>query len=184
MRTSRGSCASAFRAVHAASALSERTIAALAAAKARGQALGNPKLAEARAIANANDTAGAEAFADGVAPAIREAQAAGAKTLRQIAAALNHRGIGTAGRKVGAAGGRERASTDRVSARADAPGEKDDRGNYGMGRREGSVHSGRLKILEEKSRADAQNSGDIEQVRPSNLIDSRLPQHNFYERHC
>ena len=41
--------------------ISERTIAALAAAKARGQALGNPKLAEARAIANANHTAGADA---------------------------------------------------------------------------------------------------------------------------
>ena len=38
----------------------------------------------------------ADAFADSVAPAIREAQAAGAKTLRQIAAALNGRGIGTA----------------------------------------------------------------------------------------
>ena len=76
--------------------ISERTIAALAAAKARGQALGNPKLAEARAIANANHTASADTFADSVAPAIREAQAAGAKTLRQIAAALNGRGIGTA----------------------------------------------------------------------------------------
>ena len=76
--------------------ISERTIAALAAAKARGQALGNPKLAEARAIANANHTAGADAFADSVASAIREAQAVGAKTLRQIAAALNGRGIGTA----------------------------------------------------------------------------------------
>jgi len=64
--------------------ISERTIAALAAA------------AEARAIANANHTAGADAFADSVAPAIREAQAAGPKTLRQIAAALNGRGIGTA----------------------------------------------------------------------------------------
>jgi DNA invertase Pin-like site-specific DNA recombinase len=81
------------RAVHAAPArgprqrerkvISERTIAALAAA-------------EARAIANANHTAGADAFADSVAPAIREAQAAGAKTLRQIAAALNGRGIATA----------------------------------------------------------------------------------------
>ena len=55
-----------------------------------------PKLAEARAIANANPTAGADAFADSVAPAIREARAAGAKTLREIAAALNGRGIATA----------------------------------------------------------------------------------------
>ena len=95
--------------------ISERTIAALAAAKARGQALGNPKLAEARAIANANHTAGADAFADSVAPAIREAQAAGAKTLRQIAAALNGRGIGTArGGKWEADDGGERASADRV----------------------------------------------------------------------
>ena len=57
--------------------ISERTIAALA--KARGQALGTLKLAEARAIANPNHTAGADAFADSVAPAIRETQAAGAK---------------------------------------------------------------------------------------------------------
>ena len=34
----------------------------------RGQALGNPKLAEARAIANANHTAGADAFADSARP--------------------------------------------------------------------------------------------------------------------
>ncbi len=76
--------------------ISQRTKAALAAAKARGQALGNPRLSEARAIANATRTAGADAFAATVAPAIREAQAAGAKSLRQIAAALNARGIATA----------------------------------------------------------------------------------------
>jgi hypothetical protein len=58
---------------HERKVISERAIAALAAAKARGQALGNPKLAEARAIANANHIAGAEAFADSVAPAIRGA---------------------------------------------------------------------------------------------------------------
>ncbi len=76
--------------------ISQRTKAALAAAKARGQALGNPRLAEARAIANAAHKAGADAHADIVVPAIREAQAAGAKSLRQIAAALNARGIATA----------------------------------------------------------------------------------------
>jgi hypothetical protein len=47
-------------------------------------------------IANANHSAGADAFTDSVAPAIREAQAAGPKTLRQIAVAMNGRGIGTA----------------------------------------------------------------------------------------
>src|SRR5271157_5195513 len=76
--------------------ISQRTKAALAAAKARGQALGNPRLSEARAIANAAHKAGSDTFADRVAPAIREAQAAGAKSLRQIAAALNGRGIPTA----------------------------------------------------------------------------------------
>ena len=39
--------------------------------------------------------AGADAHADAVMPAIREAQAAGAKSLREIAAALNGRGIAT-----------------------------------------------------------------------------------------
>jgi hypothetical protein len=64
-------------------------------AKARGQALGNPRLDEARAIANPNHTAVADAFADSVAPAIRKAQAVGATSLRDIAA-LNGRGIATA----------------------------------------------------------------------------------------
>ena len=76
--------------------ISHRTKAALAAAKARGQALGNPRLAEARAVAHAALKAEASAHADAVMPAIREAQAVGAKSLRQIAAALNGRGIATA----------------------------------------------------------------------------------------
>jgi DNA invertase Pin-like site-specific DNA recombinase len=74
----------------------QRTRAALADAKARGQALGNPRLDEARAIANAAHKAGADADAAIVAPVIAEAKAAGAQSLRQIAAALNGRGIATA----------------------------------------------------------------------------------------
>jgi hypothetical protein len=58
--------------------------------------LGNPRLAEARAVANARHQAGADRFASTVAPVIREAQAAGAKSLRAIAAALNGRGVTTA----------------------------------------------------------------------------------------
>ena len=73
----------------------QRTRAALAAAKARGQTLGNPQLSEARAVVHAASRAGADAHADAVRPAIHEAQAAGAKSLREIAAALNARGIAT-----------------------------------------------------------------------------------------
>jgi hypothetical protein len=68
----------------------------LQAAKARGTRLGNPRLADARAAINARSQASADTFASALAPAIREAQAAGAKSLRQIAAALNTRGIATA----------------------------------------------------------------------------------------
>ena len=57
----------------------------IAAANARGQAPGGPRLAEARAIYHARLKAGAEAHADAVMPMIREAQAAGAAADRGCA---------------------------------------------------------------------------------------------------
>lgn len=76
--------------------ISDRTRAGLAAAKARGQRLGNPNIAAAAAVANEKKTALADAHAAKVAPYIAEAKAAGATTLREIAAALNARGVATA----------------------------------------------------------------------------------------
>ncbi|MHC2276935.1 DNA invertase Pin-like site-specific DNA recombinase [Bradyrhizobium diazoefficiens] len=76
--------------------ISTRTRQALSAAKARGVALGNPRLHVARKSAVEAVTTEAERFAANVLPIIREAQKAGANTLRQIADALNARGIPTA----------------------------------------------------------------------------------------
>jgi DNA invertase Pin-like site-specific DNA recombinase len=75
--------------------ISERTKAGLAAAKARGTVLGNPRLAEARRPSLVAQKAAATAFAAEVAPVIREAQAAGATTLRALVAALTARGFRT-----------------------------------------------------------------------------------------
>jgi DNA invertase Pin-like site-specific DNA recombinase len=78
------------------SLISTRTRQALAAAKERGVALGNPHLSMARKAALVSVTGEADRFASNVLPIIREAQRAGATTLREIAAALNARGVGTA----------------------------------------------------------------------------------------
>jgi hypothetical protein len=56
---------------------------ALAAAKARGVTLGNPKLSVARKSALEAVTTKADRFAANVLPIIREAQKAGAATLRE-----------------------------------------------------------------------------------------------------
>ncbi|MBR1300066.1 recombinase family protein [Bradyrhizobium sp. AUGA SZCCT0042] len=76
--------------------ISTRTRQALAAAKARGVTLGNPRLHVARKTAVETVTSSADKFAANVLPIIREAQKAGATTLRDIASALNARGVATA----------------------------------------------------------------------------------------
>jgi len=76
--------------------ISTRTRQALSAAKDRGVALGNPRLHLARRSAVEAVKTEADRYAANVLPIIREAQKAGASTLRQIADALNARGIPTA----------------------------------------------------------------------------------------
>jgi DNA invertase Pin-like site-specific DNA recombinase len=76
--------------------ISARTRSALQAAKARGVVLGGPKLHEARKAAQASIKTNADKYAANVLPIIREAQRAGATTLRAIAKVLNARGIATA----------------------------------------------------------------------------------------
>jgi DNA invertase Pin-like site-specific DNA recombinase len=76
--------------------ISQRTKAALAAAKARGVRLGGPKLAIATKLGNAGNRAAADRFAANVAPVIQQIRASGATSLRAIAAALNARGVATA----------------------------------------------------------------------------------------
>jgi hypothetical protein len=74
--------------------LSESTDAA--GRKARGVTLGNPRLRVARKSAVDAVKSEADRYAANVLPIIREAQKAGARTLREIAEALNARGIATA----------------------------------------------------------------------------------------
>ena len=75
--------------------ISARTKAALAAAKKRGKKLGGDRGAV-RAKAKAARAARANARAGDIGPTIRELQAAGATSLRAIAAGLSERGIPTA----------------------------------------------------------------------------------------
>jgi DNA invertase Pin-like site-specific DNA recombinase len=80
--------------------ISERTIAALQAAKARGVRLGNPNLSKAAAIGRAKLREVARERDANVLPVIREVQQAGAASHNAIAKKLNARNVPTArGRK-------------------------------------------------------------------------------------
>jgi len=76
--------------------ISERTRAALAAAKKRGQRLGNPSIAEAAKLGRAALKANARRFAINVRPIIDEIIRAGATSHNAIAAKLNERNVRTA----------------------------------------------------------------------------------------
>lgn len=75
--------------------ISQRTKAALAAAKVRGVVLGNPRIAEARASAAAAIRVKADLFAVNVVPLIKPLRDQG-MSLSVIAAALNARGVRSA----------------------------------------------------------------------------------------
>ena len=75
--------------------ISARTKEALAQAKAKGVRLGNPRLHEVRAKGSESTKAAADRFAANVLPLIQPLRAEG-KSLREIAKALNARGVPTA----------------------------------------------------------------------------------------
>jgi DNA invertase Pin-like site-specific DNA recombinase len=76
--------------------ISERTRAALQAAKARGKVLGNPNLAEAAKLGRAALQSNTRRFAANVRPIIDEIMRAGATSANAIAAKLNERNVRTA----------------------------------------------------------------------------------------
>lgn len=74
--------------------ISERTKAALAAKRAQGAVLGNPSnLSQAGHLGRAALIAGADDFAQRMAPVLKAVQSEGANTLRSVAEALNRRGV-------------------------------------------------------------------------------------------
>ena len=75
--------------------ISGRTKSALAAAKAKGVKLGNPRIEVARSRAVASLQAEADRAASNVLPIIAEIRRSGATTLRATAEALNARGVPT-----------------------------------------------------------------------------------------
>jgi DNA invertase Pin-like site-specific DNA recombinase len=77
--------------------ISERTKAALAAAKASGRVLGNrTNIGTAQALGTASTIASADAFSANILPVIESIRASGKTSLNQIAKALTERGIKTA----------------------------------------------------------------------------------------
>jgi DNA invertase Pin-like site-specific DNA recombinase len=76
--------------------ISERTKAALAAAKARGKRLGNPRIAEAAALGRAALEAATARRDANVLPIVRQIEASGINSRTGIAAELNKRGVRTA----------------------------------------------------------------------------------------
>ncbi len=76
--------------------ISERTKAALQAAKARGTKLGNPSIRQAAKLAVDVLKVNADQFAANVLPVIREIQAQGVASHNAVAAKLNQRGVKTA----------------------------------------------------------------------------------------
>lgn len=87
--------------------ISARTKAALAAKKAQGVKLGNPRAAQAAVKAQAAHRASADRFAANVMPIVERIRASGIASHAGIAAALNSRGVRTA------RGGRWHATTVR-----------------------------------------------------------------------
>jgi DNA invertase Pin-like site-specific DNA recombinase len=77
--------------------ISERTKAALAAKKANGARLGNPRdISQAGELGRSVQTAAANEFVAGLMPIIQAIRGTGATTLREMSDALNQRGIRSA----------------------------------------------------------------------------------------